>query len=87
MSLEDWSLVYFGATAFLYFMIYMSMFQSPSVKRFLVLVLAWVIHMVVMLWYGIATAQIGFVFMFFLEIMMLAFVYVITGKVTKNENL
>jgi len=87
MSLQAWSLVYFGSTALLYFMIYMSMFQSPSIKRFFLLVVSWVVHMTALMWYGIATAQLGFILMFFLELMMIAFVYVITGKVVKDEDL
>jgi hypothetical protein len=43
--------------------------------------------MTALMWYGIATAQLGFILMFFLELMMIAFVYVITGKVVKDEDL
>lgn len=87
MTLQDWSLIVFGATALLYFMVYLSIFQNPSIGKFLFLILAWIAHSTVLVWYGIATDQIGFVMIVLLEIMMVTFVYIITGKVIKNENL
>ena len=87
MTLQDWSLVVFGATALLYFMVYLSIFQNPSVGKFLFLILAWIIHSATLVWYGIATGQVGFIMIVLLEIMMTTFVYIITGKVVKNENL
>jgi hypothetical protein len=87
MSLNTWSLIVFGAVAFLYIMVYSSMFQKASIKKFVLLTLAWVFHMVTILWYGIATSQIGFILWFALELMMIYFVYVITGKVIHNDSL
>lgn len=86
MNLQDWSLVVFGSTAFLYMATYLSMFHKPSIKKFLFLILSWVVHMAINLWYGIATDQIGFVLIFFLEISMIFFVYIITGKVLSNDD-
>lgn len=83
MSLQDWSLVVFGSTAFMYLMAYASLFLSPSIKKFLLLILSWIIHMIVILWYGIATNQMGFILLFGLEITIIFFVYIITGKVLK----
>lgn len=81
MSLQEWSLVVFGSTAFMYLMAYFSLFHNPSIKKFILFIFAWVVHMVVTLWYGIATEQIGFVLIFGLEIAIIFFVYIITGKV------
>ena len=71
MSLNTWSLIVFGAVAFLYIMVYSSMFQKSSIKKFVLLIIAWVIHMVTILWYGIATSQIGFILWFALELMVI----------------
>jgi hypothetical protein len=87
MSLNTWSLIVFGAVAFLYIMVYSSMFQKSSIKKFVLLIIAWVIHMVTILWYGIATSQIGFILWFALELMVIYFVYVITGKVFNNDSI
>ena len=87
MSLNTWSLIVFGAVALLYMMVYSSMFQKSSIKKFVLLIIAWVIHMVTILWYGIATSQIGFILWFALELMVIYFVYVITGKVFNNDSI
>ena len=87
MSLNTWSLIVFGAVALLYIMVYSSMFQKSSIKKFVLLIIAWVIHMVTILWYGIATNQIGFILWFALELMVIYFVYVITGKVFNNDSI
>jgi hypothetical protein len=87
MSLNTWSLIVFGAVAFLYIMVYSSMFQKSSIKKFVLLIIAWVIHMVTILWYGIATSQIGFILWFALELLVIYFVYVITGKVFNNDSI
>jgi|694.fasta_scaffold11805_19 hypothetical protein len=87
MSLNTWSLIVFGAVALLYIMVYSSMFQKSSIKKFVLLIIAWVIHMVTILWYGIATNQIGFILWFALELLVIYFVYVITGKVFNNDSI
>jgi hypothetical protein len=87
MSLNTWSLIVFGAVALLYIMVYSSMFQKSSIKKFVLLIIAWVIHMVTILWYGIATSQIGFILWFALELLVIYFVYVITGKVFNNDSI
>lgn len=63
------------------------MFQRSSIKKFVILTLAWLTHMTTLLWYGIATSQLGFILWFVFELIMIYFVYVITGKVINNVNL
>lgn len=87
MSLNTWSLILFVTTAFFYVMVYASLFQSPTIKKFLLLVLSWIAHIGAMLWYGIVTSQVGFILWFFLEITMVYFVYIITGKVVRDDSL
>jgi hypothetical protein len=87
MNLNTWSLIVFATVAFLYLMVYSSMFQKATIKKFIFLTMAWVIHMITILWYGIATNQVGFILWFALELMMIYFVYVITGKVVKDDSL
>ena len=87
MTLNTWSLIIFGTTALFYIMVYASLFQSPTIKKFLFLVVSWIAHIGSILWYGIATSQVGFILWFFLEITMVYFVYIITGKVVRNDSL
>lgn len=86
MSLNDQSLIVFGTTTLFYFMVYTSLFLNPSPKKFFLLFLTWLVHVGTILWYGIVTNQIGFVLWFGLEIIMVYLVYIITGKVLKDED-
>ena len=87
MSLNSWSLVFFGSQALLYLSIYFAMFSSPpALSKFIVAGLLWFAQLFVTLIYGMSTEQIGFIMMFFLEIAMIMFVYVITGKMKYNED-
>lgn len=86
MSLNDQSLIVFGTTALFYLMVYTSLFLNPSPKKFFLLFLTWLLHIGTILWYGIVTNQIGFILWFGLEIIMVYFVYIITGKVLKDED-
>lgn len=84
MSLNDWSIVVFGFSVIYYLAIYYSIFKNPSAGKFLFLALVWVINSIVTLVYGIATDQIGFVLLFFLEWMMIVIAFIESGRVIKN---
>jgi hypothetical protein len=86
MSLNDKSLVLFGTAALLYMCVYAAMFLSPSLKKFFTLALAWLVNWVATLWYGIVTEQVGFILICGLEVAMIFFVYVITGKVIQDDS-
>lgn len=85
MSLNDWSLVFFGATFALYMAIYYAMFTKPHTITFLFTFLLWAISMGVKLVYGLATDQIGFVLLFFLDLLMIFLVFIIAGRYL-NDN-
>lgn len=84
MTLNDWSLVVFAVTAAYYFTIYFSLFRNPSLGKFLFLILMWIAHTATLVIYGVSTGQIGFIFIAGLEIIMVALVYVIVGKLVSN---
>jgi hypothetical protein len=87
MSLTDWSLIVFGSTLALYMAIYFTMFTQPHVATFLFTFVIWAINMGVKLVYGLATDQIGFVLLFFLDLFMIFLVFVIAGRyVNDNSN-
>jgi len=87
MSLTSWSLVFFGSQALLYLSIYFAMFSlPPALSKFIIAGLLWFVQLFVTLIYGMSTGQIGFVMMFFLEIAMIMFVYIVTGKMKYNED-
>lgn len=84
MSLNSWSLVVFGFSVVYYLTIYYSMFKNPTVPKFALLGFVWLVNSFVTLVYGIATSQIGFVMLFFLEWAMVMIVFSTTAKVLKN---
>jgi hypothetical protein len=81
MSLNSWSLIFFGSQALLYLSIYFAMFSTPpNMLKFIFATFLWFVQLFVTLIYGMSTGQIGFVLIFFLEIAMIMFVYTVTGK-------
>jgi hypothetical protein len=86
MSLNDWSLVFFAATALYYFTLYVTLFRQPKVSKFVIMTIVWMIHLGVTLVYGIATEQIGFIFVFFTEVMLAIIMFAATGKMLRDAN-
>lgn len=86
MTLNDWSLLIFGISAFYYFIIYVTIFYKPTLMGFIVLFFTWVAHVVINFIYGVSTRQIGFVFLSFLDIVMIVCVFIIMRKAFANEN-
>lgn len=87
MSLTAWSVVFFIAQALFYVSIYAAMFTKVSAPKFILAVFMWFVQLFVTLIYGMSTGQIGFVMIFFLEIMMIMMVYGITRKIDLYEDI
>lgn len=85
MSLNDWSLLYFGIGAIYMFGIYFSLFTKLTFGKILFVILAWIAHVGVTLAYGIGTGQIGFVFLFGLEVVMILLMLIQFGRI-QNAN-
>jgi hypothetical protein len=86
MTLNDWSLVVFAMTAFYYFVIYFALFRTPTIGKFILLILAWIAQISTIFLYGLATRQIGFIFIAALEILMIGLVYVITQRLVTDDS-
>ena len=86
MSLNDWSIIVFGFSAIYYLAIYYSIFKNPAPGKFALLAFVWVINSIVTLVYGIATDQIGFILLFFLEWMMIIITFIESGRVIKDAS-
>ena len=86
MTLNDWSLLIFGISALYYFIIYVTIFYKPTFMGFILLFFTWVAHVVINFIYGVSTGQIGFVFLSFLDIVMIVCVFIIMRKAFANEN-
>jgi len=85
MTLNDWSLLYFGISAIYAFAIYFSLFTNLTVGKIFFVILAWLTHVGVTLSYGIATRQVGFIFLFGLELIIVILISISIGRV-KNAN-
>lgn len=85
MSLTSWSIVYFITQSLFFLSIYFAMFTKPGLAKFGIVLVLWLLQLFTTLIYGMSTEQIGFVLIFFLEIAMVMFVYVITGKMKYYE--
>jgi hypothetical protein len=85
MSLNDWSLVYFATSAIYMFGIFFSLFTKLTFGKILFVILAWIAHVAVTLVYGIGTGQIGFIFLFGLEVVMVLLMLVQFGRI-QNAN-
>lgn len=86
MSLNDWSLIVFGFSAVYYVTIYYSIFRNPTPGKFGFLAIVWAINSIVTLFYGIATDQIGFILLFFLEWIMIIISFIESGRVIKDAS-
>jgi hypothetical protein len=86
MSLTSWSLVVFAS----YFLFYASMFVAVTYKATITKIAAmicfWIIHQVAILWYGIATNQIGFILIFVFQFIITLLTIVVNAERNMSEN-
>jgi len=87
MTLNEWSILYFGITAIYYLTIYFAMFRNPNIPKFILLIFMWIAHMSVTLAYGIFTGQVGFILLFGLELSMILLVYIMVGKLVEDVDI
>lgn len=87
MSISDWSMVVFLSSLVYYVSMYYAMFRNPSSAKFVITAFIWAANTFVTLLYGIATNQIGFILLFFLEWIALVAIFSASGKVLKNVDI
>ena len=86
MSLTSWSLVVFAS----YFLFYASMFVAVTYKatltKIVVMIGFWIVHQAAILWYGIATNQIGFILIFVFQFIITLLTIVVNAERNMSEN-
>ena len=87
MSLTIWSLVVFASYALFYLSMFVAVTFKASVAKVATLIACWIINQIVMLWYGIATNQIGFILMFILQFIITILTVIISTERSINENI
>jgi hypothetical protein len=56
------------------------MFNNPTIKKFVVVIIAWAARLTTLVWYGLATNQIGFILLSLFEVIIMFFIYVTAKK-------
>ena len=86
MSLNDWSLLYCASISIYMFAMFFSLFTNLTVAKVIFVILAWITHIGVTLTYGISTSQIGFIFLFGLEIIMTMLMFIQFGRLDNEDS-
>lgn len=86
MTINTWSVIVFGVTAFHFVMIFISVFGLPTVGKFVMLFISWLAMVITTFIYGMSTNQIGFVLMALMELLSVVAVFIITERMFSNED-
>jgi hypothetical protein len=87
MSLSTWSLIVFTAHCLFYSSMFIAVTFKASVTKISLMIIFWIINQVVILWYGIATNQIGFILIFILQFIVTLLTLIITTERSISENI
>jgi len=71
MSLNEWSILVFAAHMFFYLSLIVATFSKPQLSVMLTTILTFIVVQIVVLLYGIYTKQIGFILLFFTQLLLL----------------
>lgn len=85
MSLNEWSLLYFGVTALYFIVLYISLFTRLSVTKIFLSILAFMAQVGVTLAYGLSTNQIGFSLLFLFQLIIVTLMFIQYGR-AQNAN-
>ena len=87
MSLTFWSLIIFATYSFFYLSMLLAVTLKTSVAKIATMVVLWMVHQVSILWYGLATDQIGFILMFIFQFIVTILTVIISTERSINENI
>jgi hypothetical protein len=87
MSLTVWSLIIFVTYSLFYLSMLLAVTLKTSVAKIATMVVLWMVHQVSILWYGLATDQIGFILMFIFQFIVTILTVIISTERSINENI
>jgi hypothetical protein len=87
MSLTVWSLIIFATYSLFYLSMLLAVTLKTSVAKIATMIVLWMVHQVSMLWYGLATDQIGFILMFIFQFIVTILTVIISTERSINENI
>lgn len=86
MSLNTWSLIVFAAHLIFYVAMSIVIMTRSNLSKLIWLVLSWVLWMIVTLWYGIDTGQVGFILIFVFQFIVTLGSIIFSAERYINEN-
>ena len=87
MSLTVWSLIIFVTYSLFYLSMLLAVTLKTSVAKIATMVVLWMVHQVSILWYGLATDQIGFILMFIFQFIVTILTVIISTERSISENI
>jgi hypothetical protein len=87
MSLTVWSMIVFLSYALFYLSMFVAVTFKTSLLKISLMIVFWIIHQVAVLWYGIATDQIGFILIFIFQFIVTLLTIIISTERSINENI
>ena len=87
MCLTVWSLIIFATYSLFYLSMLLAVTLKTSVAKIATMLALWMIHQVSILWYGLATDQIGFILMFIFQFIVTILTVIISTERSINENI
>lgn len=86
MSLNTWSIIVFAAHFIFYVAMSVVIMTRSNLSKLIWLILSWVLWMIVTLWYGIDTGQIGFILIFVFQFIVTLGSIIFSAERYINEN-
>ena len=86
MSLNTWSIIMFAAHLVFYVAMSIVIMTRASLSKLISLVLSWVLWMIVTLWYGTSTDQVGFILIFIFQFIVTLGSVIFSAERYINEN-
>ena len=86
MSLNEWSLIYFAVSAIYMFGIFFSLFTNLTIGKVFFVIVAWLANVSITLVYGIATSQVGFMFLSGLELVITMLMFIQFGRLQNEDS-
>ena len=87
MNLTIWSMIVFVSYALFYLSMFVAVTFKTSLLKISLMIIFWIIHQTTLLWYGIATDQIGFILIFIFQFIVTLLTVIISTERSINENI
>lgn len=87
MSLNTWSLIIFLVHILFYLTMIFAVASNTSVTKMILMITSWIMYQIAVLWYGIATGQVGFILIFIFQFIATLVTIIISTERSISENI